>query len=119
MAFPASFFHRLHCEILPFSGKEARADTTAPGLSKVSKELAYRSLSLQERRAYEKYLDVIMVQNDAIDTAKLEGRIEARAKALAENNIAREIAQKMKAVGMDVSMIAATTGLSEDEIGKL
>lgn len=33
-------------------------------------------MSPQERRAYDEHLSAIMIQNDVLDGAKLEGRLE-------------------------------------------
>lgn len=36
-------------------------------------------MSRQEKSAYDKHVEDIMVQNDILDTAKMEGRAEGRA----------------------------------------
>ena len=55
-----------------------RPDTTAPGLEEAREKLKYYSMTPQERRAYDEHLSAIMIQNDVIDSAKLEGRMEGR-----------------------------------------
>ena len=55
-----------------------RPDTKAPGLEEARKKLIYYSMSPAERRAYDEHLSAIMIQNDVLDGAKLEGRIEGR-----------------------------------------
>ena len=65
----------------------------------------------QERLIYDRHLDAIMIQNDVIDTAKLEGRIEGKAEGLAEGM--RQVASRMKDTGVDVATIVKCTGLSE------
>ena len=53
-------------------------DTTAPGLQEARKKLQYLKMDKAERRAYDRHIDNIMVQNDVLDTAKMEGREEGR-----------------------------------------
>ncbi len=67
-----------------------RADTTAPG-----------------------HLSDIMIQNDALEGAKLEGRAEGRMEGRAE------IAANMKKQGWDIQQIVQITGLTSEEIEKL
>ena len=62
--------------------------------------------------APDRHLDAIMIQNDVIDTAKLEGRIEGKAEGLAEGM--RQVASRMKDTGVDVATIVKCTGLSEE-----
>ncbi len=57
-----------------------RPDTTAPGLSEAREKLLYYNMSDEERRAYDEHLSDIMIQNDALDGAKLEGRVEGELK---------------------------------------
>ena len=38
----------------------------------------------KERKAYDEHLNAVMIQNDVLDTAKLEGIIEGRAEGIAE-----------------------------------
>lgn len=55
-----------------------RPDTTAPGLGEAREKLRYYSMTPSERHAYDEHLNAIMIQNDVLDSAKLEGRIEGR-----------------------------------------
>lgn len=77
-------------------------------------------MSPQERLIYDRYLDAIMIQNDVIDTAKLEGRIEGKAEGIAEGKAEglaegmRQVASRMKDTGVDVATIVKCTGLSEE-----
>ena len=61
------------------------------------------------------YIDIddIIIQNDAIDTAKLEGKAEGLAEGI------RQVAANLKRMGMDIDSIANSTGLSKDEISSL
>ena len=119
-----------------------KEDTITPGLQEARKKLQYISMNEKERHAYEAHMDDIMVKNDVLDTAKMEGReegreegraegrVEGRAEGLAEglaegraegraegmkeNTLA--IARKMKAGGMSAATISEITGLSEEDI---
>ena len=58
--------------------------TTTPGLREARERLLYMTMTDEERRAYDAHLDNIMVQNDVLDTAKLEGREEGLKEGRAE-----------------------------------
>ena len=90
-----------------------KEDTATPGLQEARKKLQYISMNEKERHAYDAHMDDIMVQNDVLDTAKMEGRAEGRAE---EKN---EIARNMKAMGISTGMISKATGLSEEDIERL
>lgn len=99
------------------------------------------SMSRQEKLAYDRHIDAIMIQNDVISTAKkeglAEGLAEGREKGLAkgrEERFAKGLAQgiekgrietniehakNMKLHGISNDIIANITGLSEEEIAKL
>ena len=78
-----------------------------------------------ERHAYDEHLSAIMIQNDVLDSAKLEGRIEGREEGRKEGlKEGREeglveglgrTAQRMKALGIDSEMIRQVTGLGPGE----
>ena len=70
-------------------------------------------MSKAERKAYDRHIHNIMVQNDVLDTAKMEGRKEGRKEGMVEN------ARKMKAYGLALEMIADITGLTIDEVRDL
>ena len=94
-----------------------RPDTTTPGLREAREKLKYYSMSSQERHAYDEHLNVIMIQNDVLDTAKWEGRIEGLAEGKAE--ALHQTAANMKCMGMKITDIAKCTGLPVEEIEKL
>lgn len=114
-----------------------RPDTTAPGLKEAREKLKYYSMSPRERNAYEAHLTAVAIQNDVLDSAKLEGkmegRVEGKAEGLAEGlekglekgmekgrmeqNI--ENARNFKKMGVPVDIIAQGTGLSIEEINNL
>ena len=86
-----------------------RADTKAPGLKEAREKLVYYNMSKAERQAYDEHLSAIMIQNDVLDGAKLEGRMEGR----------MEVAKNMKKLGVPVEIIIQTTGLTEKDIESL
>ena len=107
-----------------------RPDTTVPGLKEAREKLKYYSMSPGERLVYIRHLEDINIQNDAIHTSKLEGRIEGLAEGIAEGKAEglaegeakgkaeslRQVASKMKKAGVDIATIATCTGLSEETI---
>ena len=92
-------------------------ETQAPGLQEAREKLKYYSMSDAERYAYDEHINAIMIQNDVLGNARLEGMEEGRAEGRTEekNNIAR----KMLANGLSIEQIALITGLTEQEIKKL
>lgn len=118
-----------------------RADTTAPGLGEAREKLKYHSMTLKERRAYDEHLSAVMIQNDVIDSAKLEGRLEGREEGRQEGILEGRQegrqegiqegrqegmqqerlsnARKMKDKGLDDATIADITGLTLEEISNL
>ena len=106
-----------------------RPDTTAPGLREAREKLKYYSKSPAERNAYDRHLGDIMIQNDVMDTARLEGLTEGLAKGLAQGleegriegkhlqNI--ENARNFKRLGVLLKTISQATGLSIEEIENL
>ena len=97
-----------------------RPDTTTPGLREAREKLKYYSMSSSERHAYDEHLNAIMIQNDVLDTAKWEGRLEGLAEGKAEGEAKlRQTAINMKRIGMPTADIATCTGLSAEEIEKL
>ena len=102
-----------------------RPDTTAPGLNEAREKLKYYSMSKEERQAYDEHLSAVMIQNDVLDTAKLEGRIEGLAEGRAEGRAEGitegllQTARNLNSMGMPAEVIQKATGLSIEEIEKL
>ena len=114
-----------------------RPDTTAPGLNEAREKLKYYSMSKEERRAYDEHLSAVMIQNDVLDTAKLEGRLEGIAEGRAEGRVegraegreeglaeglaegVLQTARNLKSMGMSLDFIKQATGLSVEEIEAL
>lgn len=87
-----------------------RHETKKQILESARKQLQYYSMTPAERQAYEEHMSAIMIQNDVIDAAKLEGIIEGKEKKNIEN------AKKMLALGISPDIIRQVTGLSLDEL---
>ena len=118
-----------------------KEDTQAPGLREAREKLQYLMMSKAERQAYDHHIDAIMIQNDVIDTAKMEGLAEGRAEGRAERRAEgrkegreegraegrvegraeamSEIAKRMRELGTPVDIIAQATGLTPEEIACL
>lgn len=90
-----------------------RADTKAPGLEEAREKLIYYNMSKEERHAYDKHLSAMMIQNDVLDGAKLEGLIEGRMEGR------MDMARNLKKLGVSTAIIMESSGLSEKEIEKL
>jgi len=88
-------------------------DTTAPGLSEAKEKLQYMTMNQADRYAYERHLDAIMVQEDVLTTAKIEGRAEG------ERENALAVARRLKALGIETAIIAESTKLTAEEIARL
>ena len=88
-------------------------DTSTPGLKEARQKLLYMTMSDKERRAYDEHMDDIMVQNDVLDTAKMEGLAEGRAEGIMLT------AKNLKTMGLSIADIIKATGLSEEDIMKL
>ena len=101
-----------------------------PGLGEAREKLRYYSMPPEDRYAYDEHLNAVMIQNDVLDSAKLEGYLEGLAESRAENKekgkakgkakgLAKgdteanlENAKKMKAMGIDLEMIRQITGIT-------
>lgn len=114
-----------------------RADTKAPGLEEAREKLIYYNMSKEERHAYDEHLSAMMIQNDVLDGAKLEGliegrmegRVEGRVEGLIEGRVEgrveghvegrMDMARNLKKLGVSTAIIMESSGLSEQEIEKL
>ena len=96
-------------------------ETQAPGLQEAREKLKYYSMSDAERYAYDEHINAIMIQNDVLGNARLEGMEEGKAEGRAEGRAEEKnnIARKMLANGLSIEQIALITGLTEKEIKEL
>lgn len=90
-----------------------KENTSTPGLKEARQKLLYMTMTDKERIAYDAHMDDIMVQNDVLDTAKMEGRAEGRAEGILDT------ARNLRAMGMSSDDIQKATGLSLDIINSL
>jgi len=110
----------------------------AKGLEQAKEQLQYDNLSEEERRAYNHYLEQLLLEKNAMATSKLEGRIEGREEGEAERKKLEQELEKERAereqervrheqerertvlnmfqAGLPLSQISAIIGLSEEEI---
>ena len=97
------------------------ADTTAPGLGEAREKLKYYSMTDKERRAYDEHLNAIMIQNDVLNAAKLEGQMEGRMEGREEGRMEERLsnARNLKKMGVSPEIIAQATGLGVEEVAKL
>ena len=89
-----------------------RPDTTAPGLQKAREKLRVLSMSDEERRSYERYLDNKLYEEDVVETAHEDGWFEGYDEGEAEGKKGAilEMVQKMRDEGMDDETISRITG---------
>ena len=118
-----------------------RPDTTTPGLEEARQKLIYYNMNKADKLAYDRHLDALMIQNDVLSTAKLEGleegreegRVEGREEGREEGRVeGREegimvgrqeekiaTARNLKSLNIPIAVIVQATGLSIDEIDRL
>ena len=124
-------------------------DTTAPGLSEAREKLRYYSMTPKERKVYDEHLNAVMIQNDVLSSAKLEGLQEGRQQGekigiekgkqiglqqgkqigieegeqigIEKGEMRERLknAANLKKLGIAPGLIAQATGLSPEEIEKL
>ena len=92
---------------------EVRPDFRAKHIQEASARLRMMNLDEPQRKAYDEYMLNMSYQQSMLWSSKEEGRTEGKY----EEKIA--IARNLLAHGVALSVIAASTGLSEEEIAKL
>ena len=92
-------------------------DTKAPGLEEARRKLVYYNMNKAEQLAYDEHINAIMIQNDVLSTAAMEGRQEGLAEGRMEEKQAN--ARRMKALNLPIETICQVTGLSAGEIENL
>jgi predicted transposase/invertase (TIGR01784 family) len=88
-------------------------EASAPGLAEAREKLRYYNMIPEERLAYDRHMENIMIQNDVLYTSRQEGLIEGKAESQ------RQIASNFKKQGASAELIAQCTGLSVEEIERL
>ena len=108
---------------------KVKPEFNAPGLIEAVEKLEYSRLSLEERRAYDKYVDIRRSNRSSLYTAKLEGKAEGevigeargieKGKEEGKAEGITEVAKNMKSEGISVDVISKVTSLSAEEIAEL
>ena len=123
-----------------------REDTCVPGLQEAREKLAYLRMTQDERQAYDRHIDNLMIQNDVIDTAREEGLSQGREEGLSqgreeglsqgrEEGLSQgliqgreegreegrrealvEMAQKLLSQGVDKQIVSTTTGIPVNKL---
>lgn len=75
----------------------------------MSEKLDYLSMTPENQKAYNKYLEDLASDRGALEFAKSEGKIEEKI----------EIAINLLKEGSDIAFISKVTGLTIEEINKL
>lgn len=90
----------------------------APGLEQARERLKITQMSPDERSAYYRHLDNIVILQDNIITEREEGRMEGRAEGRAEGQreALLQTAHNLLSMGLRVETIAQATGLSMQEV---
>lgn len=100
---------------------EINEQTTAPGLQEAKRKLEYMAMSQAEKLAYDEHLNAVMIQNDVISAAAIEGRAEGRAEGRVEGRAEATIenARSLKANGVPLDVIAQSLGLTLEVVKEL
>ena len=98
-----------------------KPDTTVPGLMEAKEQLRYSKMTAEERFSYDRHMESLSNEEEAISEAKIEGEIKGVAKGVAKGRAEAilETARNLKAVGVDINIIVQATGLDPNEILKL
>ena len=86
----------------------------APGLEQARERLKITQMSPDERSAYYRHLDNIVILQDNIITEREEGRMEGRAEGQREALL--QTAHNLLSMGLQAETIAQATGLSMQEV---
>ena len=98
---------------------------TAPGLPEAREILRVDNLSDEDRKIYDRYVETLRFNLSVMDSSRIEGIQEGMAKGFGKGleqgaqSEKLETARRMKAEGLDLSLIAKITQLPPDEIAKL
>ena len=98
---------------------------TAPGLPEAREILRVDNLSDEDRKIYDRYVETLRFNLSVMDSSRIEGIQEGMAKGFGKGleqgaqSEKLETARRMKAEGLDLSLITKITQLPPDEIAKL
>lgn len=89
----------------------------SPYMAQVAEKLSILKMTKAERETYSYYLKKLYNDRDEMQAAEAKG--EARGEARGEAKAKLDIANNLLKAGLDVDVIAASTGLSVDQVKKL
>ena len=89
----------------------------AQGLAEARERLRVDNLSQAERNAYYSHMEALRYQKSVLKTGWIEGRAEGREEGQKEEQI--RIAANLKKKGLDIALIAQSTGLTQEEVERL
>lgn len=102
---------------------------TAQGLPEAREILRVDNLNEEDRKAYNRYIEILRFNRSVMDSSRIEGRIEGMEMGMAQGleegkaegakNEKLSTAKRMKAEGLDINLIAKITQLPLSEIEKL
>ena len=92
-----------------FKNNQVLEGSTSKNIDKVKEKLAQMNMTEEQRKAHERYITNTVIETDMIETAKEEGKDEAKL----------EIAQDLRKLGVAVKIIMQATGLTQEEIENL
>ncbi|MBR4624645.1 MAG: Rpn family recombination-promoting nuclease/putative transposase [Alphaproteobacteria bacterium] len=102
---------------------------TAQGLPEAREILRVDNLNEEDRKAYNRYIEILRFNRSVMDSSRIEGRIEGMEMGMAQGleegkaegakNEKLSTAKRMKAEGLDINLIAKITQLPLAEIEKL
>ncbi|CAK0759943.1 conserved hypothetical protein [Gammaproteobacteria bacterium] len=103
-----------------FKHSITRSDFHAPNIEKAAHKLDMFSMSKEERRRYERYIESLVIEKDIVETAKQEGFKEGLEKGLEKGRQENRAAQLKLARNLlqclSPEIISQQTGLSIQEI---
>lgn len=91
-----------------------KEDTKTPGLNEAREKLQYLNMSDEERQAYDRHIDRIMVENDTFFTAREEGREKGCEEGREEEKV--KMIRSMHENGIDIEMIATVSGMTAGDV---
>ncbi|MBO7596756.1 MAG: Rpn family recombination-promoting nuclease/putative transposase [Bacteroidales bacterium] len=102
---------------------------TAQGLPEAREILRVDKLNEEDRKAYNRYIEILRFNRSVMDSSRIEGRIEGMEMGMAQGleegkaegakNEKLSTAKRMKAEGLDINLIAKITQLPINEIEQL
>lgn len=100
---------------------EIPEEPDAPGLKEAQQKLQLTRMSREELASYYRHLDNAVILRDTVNNSWEEGEFEGLAKGRAEGRAEgiKDVALRLKAMGMTAAQIANATGLTDQQIENL